>query len=151
MVRRPPGPVIPPVFKPPDDPPPHDDPLLTRATVTFHTNDDDKDHDTNVGVYVLLRNETIAYIYDEFGHFDDHTDAGPFTLLMVRPLGRDQLKRANVVVGIDPLEGPLGGRGDTWRFSFLLDLFFKDGGHLIARASNLELSTWDRVQQFGIE
>jgi hypothetical protein len=124
---------------------------LVRANVTFHTNDDDKDHDTAVGVYVVLRDETIAYIYDEFGKFRDHSDAGPYTLILVRPLGRMAFKQAHVVVGIDPVVGPVGGAGDTWRFNFVVDLVFQDGSHLLSKASGLELSTWNRFQEFGIE
>jgi hypothetical protein len=139
------------VLKWPDEPPPPDNPTLVRANVTFHTNDDDKDHDIAVGIYVVLRAETIAYIYDEFGHFPDQSDAGPYTLILVRPLPRHAVKQAHVVVGIDPVVGPIGGAGDTWRFNFVLDLVFQDGSHQLARASGLELSTWNRTQEFGIE
>jgi hypothetical protein len=136
--------------KPPPDEPPPDNPLLERASVTFHTNDDDKDHDTAVGVYVVLREDTIAYIYDEFGHFPDHSDSGPYTLLLVRRLPRHAIRQARVVVGIDPVMLPLG-RGDTWRFNFVLDFLFEDGSHQLSKASRLELSTFNRFHEFAVE
>jgi hypothetical protein len=152
--RRPPGEIewpINPVFEPPPYDPPPDNPLLQRASITFRTNDDDKDHDTAVGVYVVIRNETIAYIYDEFGHFPDHSDTGPYTLLIVHRLPRHAIRQAKVVVGIDPVMGPIGGAGDTWRFNFLLDFLFEDGSHQLSKGSRLELSTWNRTHEFAVE
>jgi hypothetical protein len=152
--RRPPGEIewpINPVFEPPPYDPPPDNPLLQRASITFRTNDDDKDHDTAVGVYVVIRNETIAYIYDEFGHFPDHSDTGPYTLLIVHRLPRHAIRQAKVIVGIDPVVGPIGGAGDTWRFNFVLDFLFEDGSHQLSKGSRLELSTWNRTHEFAVE
>ena len=153
MVRRPPRVSIDPIFEPvePVKPPPDDDPMLTRVSITFHTNDEDKDHDTAVGVYVkVLGRLQVAYIYDEFGKFDDHSDSGPYTLLLQHPVPRSQFKKATVELGIDPIVG-FEGAGDTWRFDFVLDLRFADGGHLLARATGLELATFHRTETFGIE
>jgi hypothetical protein len=74
--------------------PPPPDPLLTRASVTFHTNDDDKDNDTLVEVEVRLSDQrtVVAKLSDYLGHFPDHSDAGPFALLMVHPARRSQLR-----------------------------------------------------------
>jgi hypothetical protein len=145
--RRPPDISWPinPVFEPPPDEPPPDNPMLARASVTFHTNDDDKDHDTAVGVSVVLRDETIAYIYDEFGHFPDHSDSGPYTLLLVRRLPRHAIRQANVFVRIDPVGG------DTWRFNFVLDFLFEDGSHQLCKASGLEVSTVNSEHEFAVE
>jgi hypothetical protein len=140
----------PPPAKPPPYEPPPDNPLLERASVTFHTNDDDKDHDTAVGVYVVLREDTIAYIYDEFGHFPDHSDSGPYTLLLEWRAPRHAIRQARVIVGIDPVMLPLG-RGDTWRFNFMLDFLFEDGSHQLSKASRLELSTFNRFHEFAVE
>ena len=153
MPRRPPEVPWPinPVFEPPpDDPPPPDNPMLVRASITFHTNDDDKDHDTSVGVYVVLRTEQIAYIYDEFGHFPDHGDSGPYTLLLQQPLPRHAVRQATVIGGIAPVMD-LGGEGDTWRFNFMLDFLFADGSHQLCHGSRLELSTWNRFHEFAVE
>jgi hypothetical protein len=139
------------VFEPPPDDPPPDNPKLARASITFHTNGEDKDHDTAVGVDVILRNETLAYIYDEFGHFPDHSDSGPYTLLLVRRSSRRAIRQANVVVRMNPHGGfPLEFR-DTWRFNFVLDFLFEDGSHQLCKASQIELSTWNRFQEFAVE
>jgi hypothetical protein len=60
------------------------DPTLTGATITFQTNDDDKNDDTSVLVDVdaaLPRGKTVvAEIVGEFGTFGDNSEAGPFAL-----------------------------------------------------------------------
>jgi hypothetical protein len=116
--------------------------------MTFHTNDEAKDN--GMCVSVLNDGRTIvAAITDHFGHFDDHSDAGPFTLMMVRPVGREGLKMGRVEIHLAP---PVNAGGDdTWRFNFLLDLLFSDGAHLLARATGLELGESLPTLSFGIE
>jgi hypothetical protein len=119
--------------------------MLTRASVSFHTNDEDKDDDSRVEVTVRLMNGTVvASIADEFGHFDDHSDAGPFDLLITQATTRGALKTGSVAVKIRP-------SGDTWRFNFFLDLLFDDAAHLIAWANGLEVTDTRPEQSFGIE
>lgn len=123
-----------------------DEALLTRASVSFQTNDEDKDNDTLVDVTVQLIDETVvASVSDEFGPFHDHTEAGPFDLPIVAPKTRGELKIGNVSIKIEPVGN------DTWRFNFFVDLLFEDGAHLLARANGLELSDSQREQSFGIE
>lgn len=123
-----------------------DNAVLTRASVTFHTNDDDKDDDSQVEVTVRLMDQmVVASIADEFGHFDDHSDAGPFDLLITQAASRGALKTGSVAVKISP------NGNDTWRFNFFLDLLFDDGAHLIARANGLEVTESRQEQSFGIE
>src|SRR5262249_28198310 len=122
------------------------EPTLVGANITFHTNDEDKDNDTLVFVSVQNSATTVAaQIEDRFQHFNDHSDAGPFDLLVVNPLPRDQLKTGNMTIRITP------NGNDTWRFNFFLDLRFSDGSHLFARASRLQLTETFHVQTFGIE
>src|SRR4029078_2596940 len=99
-----------------------DNAVLTRASVTFHTNDEDKDDDSRVEVTVRLLDQTVvvARISDTFGHFDDHSDAGPFDLLITQAVTRGELKTGSVAIKIEP-----NGK-DTWRFNFFLDLLFDD-------------------------
>jgi hypothetical protein len=137
---------------PPVPPPP--DPVLTRARVAFHTNDDDKDDDTLVEVEVRLSDSTVvAKLSDYLGHFPDHSDAGPFTLLMVQPARRSQLRTGSVNI---PAQNtgtfPPFGHGDTWRFNFVVDLLFDDGAHLLARANGVQLRSRQLPpqQSFGI-
>jgi len=120
--------------------------LLTRASVSFHTNGEDKDDDTRVEVTVRLMDQTVvASIADEFGHFDDDSDAGPFDLLITQAATRRALKTGSVAIKIDP-DGD-----DTWQFNFFLDLLFDDGAHLIAWANGLEVTEERREQSFGIQ
>src|ERR1700687_507457 len=110
-----------------------DNAVLTRASVSFHTNDEDKDDDSQVAVTGRLMDQTVvASITDEFGHFDDHSAAGPFDLLITQAASRGALKTGSVAVKISP------NGNDTWRFNFFLDLLFDDGAHLIAWANGLE-------------
>jgi hypothetical protein len=123
-----------------------DNAVLTRASVSFHTNDEDKDDDSQVEVTVRLMDQTVvASITDEFGHFDDHSDAGPFDLLITQAASRGALKTGSVAVKISP------NGNDTWRFNFFLDLLFDDGAHLIAWANGLEVTESRQEQSFGIE
>ena len=123
-----------------------DNAILTRASVGFHTNDEDKDDDTRVDVTVRLIDQTVvASIADEFGHFDDHSDAGPFDLLITQAANRGALKTGSVAVKIEP------NGNDTWRFNCFLDLLFDDGAHLIAWANGLEVTESRQEQSFGIE
>ncbi|SRR5260370_26027497 len=124
------------------------DPTLTGANITFHTNDEDKDWDTKVFVVVRLgdaQGPVVARIAGFFTKFDDRSDAGPFDLWVVTPSTREELKRGQVEVSIKP------NGNDTWRFNFLLDLIFSDGGHLIAKAKGIELTEDSGPQVFGIE
>jgi hypothetical protein len=123
------------------------DPTLTGANVTFHTNDEDKDYNTFVSVVVHLRDGRmeVAKLLLEWGTFNDHTDAGPFDMVVVTSVTREQLKTGNVTISILPKGN------DTWRFNFLLDMLFSDGAHLIARANGIELTQDSPSQSFGIE
>src|SRR5690242_21716317 len=100
------------------------EPTLVGANITFHTNDEDKDNDTLISVTVQKGATVVAQIEDRFQHFNDHSDAGPFDLLLVNPLTRDQLKTGKMKIAIKP------NGNDTWRFNFFLDLRFSDGSHL---------------------
>jgi hypothetical protein len=126
------------------------DPTLTGATITFQTNDDDKNDDTRVVVDVdalLPRGKTVvAQIAGEFGKFGNDSEAGPFALPVLVPgVTRDQFKAGSVTIRI------FTHGDDTWRFNFLLDLIFSDGAHLLARATGIELTQDSPPQSFGIE
>src|ERR1041385_5327078 len=123
------------------------DPKLTGATITFQTNDDDKDDTTKVEVKVRLRDgrTVVAESSNEFAKFGNDSEMGPFALLVVNPVPREQLKTGRVTIGI------LTAGNDTWRFNFLLDMIFSDGVHLLARATGIELTQDSGPQSFGIE
>jgi len=120
-------------------------PRLVNCTIKFHTNNEDKDADTHVTILVRDSNNTLAaYISNDFGHFDDHSDSGPFGLLIRNPSNKADLQRGTVSIRIDP------NGHDTWRFNFDLDLVFSDSTHLSGGASGLELTQDRRQQEFGL-
>jgi hypothetical protein len=120
--------------------------VLTRASITFQTNDEDKDVDTLLDVTVaLIDGHAVAQVSDFFGTFHDNQEDGPYDLELVDPRTRGEMKGGNVTLKITP-QG-----NDTWRFNFFIDLLFDDGAHLIASARGLELSDSQREQSFGVE
>lgn len=123
-----------------------DSAVLTRASITFQTNDEDKDDDTLLDVTVALMDGTVvAQVSDVFGTFHDNHEDGPYDLELVDPRTRGETKGGNVTLKISP------NGNDTWRFDFFLDLLFDDDAHLIAWARGLELSDSQREQSFGVE
>jgi hypothetical protein len=123
-----------------------DSAVLTRASITFQTYDEDKDGDTLLDVTVALMDGTVvAQVSDFFGTFHDLREDGPYDLELVDPRTRGEMKGGNVTLKISP------NGNDTWRFGFFLDLLFDDDAHLIAWAKGLELSDSQREQSFGVE
>jgi hypothetical protein len=123
-----------------------DSAVLTRASIRFQTNDEDKNDQTLLDVIVaLIDGHVVARVSDFFGTFHDNHEDGPYDLELVDPKTRGEMKGGNVTLNIDPIGN------DTWRFNFFLDLLFDDGAHLIARATGLELSDSQREQSFGVE
>jgi hypothetical protein len=120
--------------------------LLREVTVSFHTNDEDKDHDTNVTIEVRDSNgQMAAHVSDTFGPFHDHTNNGPYNLTILNHASKDDLRGGNVLLRVDPVGD------DTWRFNFLVDLLFDDGSRLTASADGLEVNEETEQQQtFGI-
>jgi hypothetical protein len=123
-----------------------DSAVLTRASITFQTYDEDKDGDTLLDVTVALMDGTVvAQVSDFFGTFHDLREDGPYDLELVDPRTRGEMKGGNVTLKISP------NGNDTWRFGFFLDLLYDDDAHLIAWAKGLELSDSQREQSFGVE
>lgn len=119
---------------------------LVNATIQFHTNDEDKDDDTHVTVTVVDSNQVVAArVSNDFGHFDNNSDDGPFGLTVQNPSSKDALQSGRVTIHIDP------NGHDTWRFNFFLDLIFDDGSHLSGGADGLELTQDRREQTFGLQ
>jgi hypothetical protein len=65
--------------------------------------------------------------------------------VLVKSVSRDDLRMGHVDLEIEP------NGNDTWRFNFLLDLYFSDGGHLLAKAAGVELSEVTSQLFVGIE
>lgn len=119
---------------------------LRNANISFHTNDEDKDHDTHVTVLVKdCNNVVVARISNDFGHFNDNSDAGPYALRVTHSSSKTCLQKGAVTVRVDP------NGHDTWRFNFFLDLYFADGSRLSGGADGLSLSHNSRQQSFGLD
>lgn len=129
--------------------PPRQPPMLLRASVSFHTNDEDKDEDTQVDIFVFAADKrtVVAKLTECFGHFNDHSNSGTYNLVLLKSVSRDDLREGHVDLEIVP-----NGEGfDAWRFNFLLDLYFSDGGHLFARANGVEMNLIASQLSVGFE
>lgn len=66
--------------------------VLRNISITFHTNDEDKDSDTHVTVTLVDADGIVAArISNDFGHFDDHSDSGPYALTVMNPSPKNSL------------------------------------------------------------
>lgn len=121
-------------------------PQLKNASITFRTNDDDKNKETNVTVEVRDNlGELAARISDPFGLFDDQTTNGPFNLEVLKKDEKAVLDGGNVMLRIDP------AGDDSWNFNYLLELYFDDGSRLTSSADGLQLNEHQlQTQMFGI-
>lgn len=121
-------------------------PILVNARVVFHTNDNDKDHDTHVSVIVRDSNGVIAArVSNDFGHFDDHSDNGPFALIVTNPSTKDSLERGTVTIRIDP------NGHDEWHFNFTVTVYFSDGTSFSAGADGQNLDHNRKQQEHGTQ
>jgi hypothetical protein len=118
---------------------------LAKATVLFHTNDEDKDDDTHVTLWVRDRNNTTAaFISSDFAHFDDHSD-NTYPLQVTNRSSWDSMNQGTTTIRIDP------NGHDTWRFDLHVDLLFSDGTHLTTDAYGVSLSQDRRQQSWGVQ
>lgn len=121
-------------------------PSLVNAMVSFRTNDDDKNKETNVTVEVRdNQGELAARISDPFGLFDDQTTNGPFDLELIKREDKSMLQGGTAMLRIDP------AGDDSWNFNFLLELHFDDSTALTASADGIQLNEHQlQSQTFGI-
>jgi hypothetical protein len=76
-----------------------------NASISFHTNNEDKDGDTHITVTLVNEHIVIAMrISKDFGHFDDHSDSGPYALTMTNPSSKARLQSGKIVTCIDSNE-----------------------------------------------
>ncbi|MGI8330443.1 hypothetical protein ACRYCC_10810 [Actinomadura scrupuli] len=123
-----------------------EDVTLTAVDVIYHTNNDDKDHNTKVFTTVRdNRGIEVATLDEHFGSdtWDDDEDDGPYGLRLTSPATWASMKGGQLVVRIEP-----DGR-DTWKFNAQATLFFSDGErrHAVARNHFLD----QNLRQIEIE
>jgi hypothetical protein len=120
-------------------------PALTHASILFHTNGNDKDDNTHVTATVRDNDGSIvARIDNDFGHFNDDSDSGPFNLEVLSPAEKATMGNGSVTLRIDP-DG-----GDTWLFNFALRLKFSDGTTIACENDGLELTEVLQQTTFGL-
>lgn len=94
---------------------------LVAATVTFNTQNDNKDADTLVATEVDdTAGNIAAFRQDFYTEFPDHTTNGPFDL-DVGAATAAELNGGQFVITISP------NGHDTWIFGFTAKLTFDDG------------------------
>lgn len=112
-------------------------PHLTFAAISFHTNDEDKDHDTNVTVDIYAKNQQLVAsgVIGLSQRFADNEDDGPFNLTTLDPsVTMSSLHGGSVRVVIKPYGD------DTWRFNFNTRINFSDGGSLSVGRVGVQMS-----------
>jgi hypothetical protein len=98
-------------------------PYLTGLSVSFHTNNDDKDWDSNIEVAVDNHRWLVGRGYVGYGtHFGDGSDHGPFVIPISGYYTPADLRSGRLFVIIHP------NGNDTWKFRTARLLFqFSDG------------------------
>ncbi len=99
-----------------------DDPVLTSATASFHTNGDDKNADTALTISVEKGPNEYAIVDGINGQtFNDHSDNGPFELKPEGTVHKSALQNATTTLKI------VTHGDDTWQFNYFLTLEYSDG------------------------
>jgi len=111
------------------------DPILTQAWASFHTNDDDKDHDTLLEITLNNGTNELAAVNGIIGEFSDHSDMGPFALTVQGEWRKSDIRQPGTSSRLRII--PDGN--DTWRFNFFLELVYADGTHQNWEWYNLQL------------
>ncbi len=120
----------------PSDAAPEQEPVLTKVSILFHTNDDNKDHDTEVYTRAYDNaGHQVAVLIPNFGGdtWDDHEDEGPYDLRIDYAAGWFAMKSGEMIIWIEP-DG-----NDTWKFNATATFFFSNGDRRRAETRNQSL------------
>ncbi|KAK3316870.1 hypothetical protein B0H66DRAFT_626443 [Apodospora peruviana] len=121
------------------------DAFLTSASITFHTNDEDKDGNSHLTITVKDSTKSISAALDsDFARFGDNNDDGPFDLEMFNPSSRADVRAGTVTLRLDP-----HGQ-DTWRFNWQMTFVFSDGTKMRAQLSGVELTQDKREKTWNV-
>lgn len=134
-----------------------EEPVLIKATLKTHTNDDDKDHDT--GIYVEVKSgdgqSLIAVANDRDESASDGTQYKDdsdhqFDLELGDAVGMTKSSCKGFKVKL--WQQTHNGRGhDTWKFNGKLILIFSDKSNLIASVENVTLESRGTNEQPAVE
>jgi len=124
---------------------PRQAPTLVGATISFHTNDEDKDGNSHVTVTVKDGSKIICARTDsDFGRFGDNNDNGPFGLDIFNPSTRAAVQAGTVTIRLDP------HGNDTWRFNWVIIFSYSDGSKGATSGDGVQLSQDKREQTWGV-
>ncbi|HEY4302856.1 MAG TPA: hypothetical protein VGM82_00205 [Gemmatimonadaceae bacterium] len=114
------------------------EPVLTKAVLFTHTNDDDKDHDTCIyvkattsdGQTLIAHADKRECSSDASTHYDDNSDHQFALDIDADGLDKSATKGFNVALS----QETHGGAGhDTWKFNARLVLYFSDKSNFTAQ------------------
>jgi hypothetical protein len=98
-----------------------EEPILTGAFASFHTNGDNKNDDTLLIITIENGHDEYAKVDNIVGNdFDDHRDVGPFGLNVFGRIPKSALRGATTTLKIQPTQD------DKWEFNYFLELQFSD-------------------------
>ncbi|MFE9423540.1 hypothetical protein ACFYNO_11340 [Kitasatospora sp. NPDC006697] len=118
---------------------------LQGASVSFHSDHDQKDRDTSVTVIVRdIDGNTAARISSTFGLFEAYSDDGPFQLAILNHTPGELLRGGQTTLRIDP------HGHNHWEPNLYVDLVFSDGSHLSTDCAGLDLDQESRQVACGI-
>ena len=113
-------------------------PTLSGVTAHFHTNNDDKDDDTRLSVYVYAGPTLIARSENNTGKYNNGSDHDiNLNVLGIHDSG--QLAHGSTKVMITP------NGHDHWEFTYSFDLTWSDGNVTQFTCGSTALSQDDRV------
>jgi hypothetical protein len=119
---------------------------LAKATIRFHTTDDDKDGDTVLTINIKDNAGTVvATASGTFGTFGDNSDSPTITLRLTGAAAT----MTSMPGGVGALHVDPNGN-DTWRFIPFLELDFGDGTAITAGNVNVSVSEDNRDGTFPI-
>jgi hypothetical protein len=116
--------------------------VLNEAWIKFHTNDEDKDSDTDVSVKYFDRNDNLVAetrSHTIYGiRFSEGDDFGPYKVdtvgtCSISTVDRHEILEGKVIIEINP------HGNDTWRFNFSPIFKFNDGSFM-STINGIELS-----------
>jgi hypothetical protein len=104
---------------------------IRGVSISFHTNDEDKDYDTWVNTQISCDGKIVAGQSQPYGKFPNNSENGPFELPIREHLTIDKNNSlCKLIIHINP------NGHDTWRFNSKLDVTFTDNTHKIFSWNN---------------
>jgi len=122
--------------------PPPPPPSLSHVEWLFHTNDDNKDHDTRLTTQIICAGATMSTRSEDYGEFKDNSDFG-----MDQPNNAADKNSIHGCLGLIRID-PNGH--DTWKFNYRLRLTWSDGSRNDYTDSGKVLSQDTRSLTFSI-